>query len=282
MDVEKFVRKAQDGNKDALESVVIAIQDNIYFLALRMLANPEDAKDATQEIIIRVITKLSTFQFNSAFNTWVYRVASNYLLDTKKAMSNEPELSFDDFQNDLEQDLEDPAELEQLVEYPLLLNEVRISCTMAMLLCLNKKHRMAYILGDIFELGHYEASQILSISKANYRKQLSRARKKVVTFTTNSCGLVSEQARCTCRTKLKGSLRRTHVDQTNIKFAKMSELSYPEIQQKIEETQGALKTMALQKAIPTLHSPESFGELMETLLTKAFENSNVSRLSRWE
>ncbi|MEM7114929.1 MAG: RNA polymerase sigma factor [Chloroflexota bacterium] len=271
MTIETLVQQAQDGNREALEQVVVAIQDKIYYLALRMLANVEDAQDATQEIMIRVITKLSTFQFNSKFQTWVFRVATNYLLDARKARAKEPDLSFDDFQNDLEEDLEEPAELEELVEYPLLLNEVRISCTMAMLLCLNKKLRLAYILGDIFQLNHTEASQALGVSKVSYRQQLARARKKVLAFTTRSCGLVSEQARCSCRTKMKGAIKRNRIDPARIQLAQPGAATHAEIQQKIAETQTHLKTVTLQTAMPHFHSPEDFGKMMEGLLSNSID-----------
>jgi RNA polymerase sigma factor (sigma-70 family) len=84
MEIENLIKEAVNGNKTALEGVVASIQDNIYYLSLRMLANPDDAQDATQDILIRVITKLSSFRFDSKFNTWVYRVASNYLITEKK------------------------------------------------------------------------------------------------------------------------------------------------------------------------------------------------------
>ncbi len=75
---------AQQGDQEALEEIVRQIQDRVHHLAMRMLVNPEDALEATQEILILVITKLSTFRGDSAFQTWVYRVAANYLLSEKK------------------------------------------------------------------------------------------------------------------------------------------------------------------------------------------------------
>lgn len=266
MELQQTVREAQQGDKAALERLVVAIQDPVYFLALRMLCNPEDAKDATQEIIINVITKLSTFEFKSAFKTWVYRVASNYLLNAKRLIAKDPCLSFDAFAQDLESDLEDAAAMRNAVEYPLLLNELRISCTMAMLLCLDRKHRMAYILGDIFELDHNEASEILGVTKNNYRQQLSRARGKIVAFTGRHCGLVSDTAPCSCERKLKGALRRQRIDGQNMLFAQLSPQTYAEIRVKIQETQGDLRTLTLQKSTPSMGCPEDFGRLIEQLL----------------
>ena len=67
-----------------LENVVKEIQDYIYKLAVRMLWHPEDAKNATQEILIRMVTHLGSFENKSQFKTWVYRIASNSLINYKK------------------------------------------------------------------------------------------------------------------------------------------------------------------------------------------------------
>lgn len=266
MDIENEVTKAQAGDKQALEHVVAAIQDNIYYLALRMLCHPDDARDATQEILIIVITKLSTFQFRSRFKTWVYRVAANYLLRTKKILDKDPSLSFDDFKQDLESDLQSPQELRDSPDYALLLNEIRISCTMAMLLCLDHKHRMAYILGDIFDLDHTEASECLSLSKDNYRQQLTRARAKIIDFTSQSCGLVSSQARCSCDKKLTGALRRGRIDKKHIRFAGESKKSFTEVRQSIAAMSQELRTITLQTSIPSLKCPDDFVSMVATVM----------------
>ena len=69
LQLEDSVELAQAGNKVALENVIEQIQGRIYGLALRMLWHPEDARDATQEILIRVITHLGGFRRESAFMT---------------------------------------------------------------------------------------------------------------------------------------------------------------------------------------------------------------------
>lgn len=268
MNLDKLVHQAIDGDKSALEGVVASIQDNIYYLSLRMLANPDDAKDATQEILIKIITKLSTFNFQSQFKTWSYRVASNYLITEKKILSKDPKLTFDIFKSDLESDLQEPAALREHPEYSVMLNELRISCTIAMLLCLNSSHRMAYILGDIFELEHQEASDILSITKDNYRKQLSRARKKVVEFTSNNCGLVSKCAKCSCDSKVTGAIGRGRVQADNIHYANDVDFSYSEIKKSIDETKSSLRTLALQTSINHYKCPIKFGELIESLVVE--------------
>ncbi len=269
MDIDKAVQSAQMGNRDALESVVVFIQDDVYKLSIRMLCNPDDAQDATQEIILSVITKLSTFQFKSAFKTWVYRVAMNYLLTTKKNQAKDPSVTFEQFQQDLEADLEEPTDLEKQPEYPLLLNEVRILCTMAMLLCLDRRHRATYILGEIFELDGNEASEILELSSANYRQQLSRARAKVLAFTSKACGLVSQCASCTCRTKLKGAMRRGRVQLHSQAIAEQSAVSFEGVEKivrDIGETGQVLRAKMLQNLATPVRSPRDYRGVLAVLL----------------
>ncbi|VAW78905.1 hypothetical protein MNBD_GAMMA12-926 [hydrothermal vent metagenome] len=266
METNVLVQQAIAGDKSALEAVVGFIQDDLYYLALRMLANPDDAKDATQEILIKIITKLSTFKFESQFKTWAYRIASNYLITEKKIKSKDQNLTYDLYKADLESDLQDPDQFKDLPEYPIMLNELRITCTMAMLLCLNSAHRMAYILGDIFELEHQEASEILSITKDNFRQQLSRARAKVVEFTSTSCGLVSASAKCQCEKKLVGAVSRLRVDPKRIQFSNHDNSAYSEVKRLIRETRESLQTLKLQNYIVHYKCPIEFSHMIESLV----------------
>ena len=75
--VEDLARLALDGDRDAVERLVKELQGDIYGLALRMLWNREDAEDATQEILVRTVTRLSQFDFRSRLKTWVYRILVN-------------------------------------------------------------------------------------------------------------------------------------------------------------------------------------------------------------
>lgn len=274
MTIEKLVKAALNGNKTALEEIAASIQDNIYYLSLRMLADSEAAKDATQDILIKVITKLSSYRFDSQFTTWVYRIAANHLISAKKLRDKDPGLTFELYQMDLEQDLQESTALQQSLDYQVLLNELRISCTMAMLLCLNPAHRMAYILGDIVELNHDEASSALAISKANYRQQLSRARAKVIAFTNQSCGLVSREAKCRCDKKLTGALARKRLVPGQSYFADNSAASYIEVKNILHETQQDLKTLTLQQSIGPYNCPSELSSIIESIVFQAVDKKN--------
>src|SRR5215510_15437334 len=105
--LEELVEEAKAGSRQALERVLEAIQDMVYGLALRMLWHPEDARDATQEILIRVITRLGSFRGESKFTTWVYRVAANYLRDARKSRLEEQQYTFERFSDELDEHLSD-------------------------------------------------------------------------------------------------------------------------------------------------------------------------------
>jgi RNA polymerase sigma factor (sigma-70 family) len=151
------IQKACAGNKDALEETILGISDKIYNLSLRMLLFPEDAEDATQEILIRITTHLNTFKGESAFETWVYRVASNYLVTLKSKNTERFKMSFDQYAEMLDTGLSNTvAYAKNEGEMKLLLEEVKISCTHGMLLCLNPTDRVVYILGDIIGINSFE------------------------------------------------------------------------------------------------------------------------------
>lgn len=207
---DELARRAVTGDREALEGLVRVLQDDVYGLALRMLWTREDAEDATQEILVRVVTRLSQFDFRSRLRTWVYRVAVNSILDAKKSPIERMHLTFERFAEDLAEGLsaDGPAESER----SLLTEEVKIGRTLGMLQCLDRPERLAYILGEVMELAGPEAAQVLSISPNLFRKRLQHARETIVSFTRRYCGLASDAAACACHkrvaaARLSGRLR---------------------------------------------------------------------------
>ena len=78
------VKQAIAGDPEALERLLCGVQDMVFNLSLRMLGMVPDAEDAAQEILIKVMTRLSSFRGESSFSTWVFRIAVNHLKDYKK------------------------------------------------------------------------------------------------------------------------------------------------------------------------------------------------------
>ena len=169
--LETLARQALDGDREALDTLVRALQDDIYRLALRMLWNREDAEDATQEILVRIVTRLSQFGFRSRLKTWAYRLSVNYILDLKKSPIERLELTFQRFADNLTEGIE-PASANE-TERSVLIDEVKVGCSLAMLQCLDRSHRIAFVLGDIMELSGPEASEILEIDRRCFESDCS-------------------------------------------------------------------------------------------------------------
>lgn len=217
MVLEDEARRAVGGDRDALDKLVRALQGDIYGLALRMLFTREDAEDATQEILVRIVTHLSQFDFRSKLKTWVYRVAVNYILDVKKSAVERLHLSFERLAEDITGglSLEAPGETER----SLLVEEVKVACTFGMLQCLDRPHRLAYVLGEILELPGPEAADALDISPSLFRKRLQHARTAILNFTRTYCGLASDTAPCRCNRQVPAALRAGKVRLDSCDFA---------------------------------------------------------------
>ncbi|AVX03424.1 ECF RNA polymerase sigma factor SigW [Maritalea myrionectae] len=262
-EISTHIENAQQGDAAALDHVVRHCQDRVHRLALRMLADEDQALDATQEILIRIVTKLSTFRGEAKFDTWAYRIATNYLLTARKVRANDPALTFNQFASDLTQDLVDDQNAAP--DDHTMINEFRIKCTMAMGLCLDRNHRAAYVLGDIFELEHKEAAEVLEIEPATFRKRLSRARDKIVAFTAQSCGLANPKAPCRCNKKLPHALATGCVaHKPNPIFADAP--SYAEAKEYAQTTVDALLASKLQNATGSLKSPKDFAREILSLV----------------
>ena len=151
-DLETLVASAREGNRDSLERLVVQIQRPVNNLALRMLWHPEDARDASQEILVRVVTHLGSFRGESGFLTWVYRIAANYLISARQSRVERQGLTFERFAKDLADGLAPAEGREWPADKALLLEEVKVGCMYALLTCLDRPHRLAYILGEILEM----------------------------------------------------------------------------------------------------------------------------------
>src|SRR5438046_10714892 len=104
--------RARSGDRTALEDLAQRHQGYIYNLALRMLAHPQDAEDATQEVLIKALTRLSSFEGRSTFRTWLYRIVVNHVLNMKRGRLEPEPLTFGCYAHGLDHtpDLDPPDE----------------------------------------------------------------------------------------------------------------------------------------------------------------------------
>ena len=223
METQKLVRLAAEGDKGALEQLLTGVQDLVFNLSLRMLGTIHDAEDASQEILIRVMTNLASFRGESAFSTWVFRIAVNHLKNYRKSMFAQHPLSFEYYGEDIVSGKEkDIPDLTMGVDRNLLEQELKLSCTNVMLQCLDTDSRCIYILGTMFRVDSRLAAEILEISPGVYRQRLSRIKKKMAGVLEEYCGL-SGKGVCSCSKRISYAIATHRVNPEKPEYTSLEE-----------------------------------------------------------
>jgi len=218
--LDGLARRAAEGDRDALTELVREIQHPMYRLALRFLGNPDDAQDACQEILIRVVTRLGTFEGRSKFSTWVYTVAVRSLLRTRKRMYESAVRGAEEYAAALDAGMGEFDPTLEEAEYRLLSEEVRISCTYGMLLCLPRAQRAAYLLADVLGLTDAEGADVLDCSRDAFRQRVSRARRTLRVVIDNRCGLVDPANPCRCGRQIASGEAAGPIDRRRLPLAR--------------------------------------------------------------
>lgn len=242
-----------------------AIQPDIYNLSLRMLWNPDEAKDCTQDILIRILGSISSFQGHSSFKTWYYRVASNHLLNHKIKQDKRAAatLSFDALGALLNENLSEPVVASDL-ERKIMAEEVKIGCSLGMLQCLDNGGRLVYILGEIIGINSIQGAVIMNISSENFRQQLARARKKITAFAGQYCGLVNTAAACSCNKAINRAVQSGMVNTQQLRYAHDGESL--QLLQKLDRIVD--KTKQLFTTIPRYNTPAATLDTIRAILIK--------------
>ncbi|MEL7532142.1 MAG: RNA polymerase sigma factor [Bacteroidota bacterium] len=205
---QSLVKTILAGDKIALNQLIARHQPYIYNIAWKMLGNPDDAADLSQEALIKIISNLAKFNFNSSFRTWAYRIVRNHFLNDQKKKATAIATNFQALGEALDAIPNVELTTEEQAEKKAAVSEIRTTCLSGMLLCLTKEQRMIFIIGEMFGADHNIGSEIMEISKANYRMKLSKARKDLINFMQHKCGLVDKTNPCRCYKKVSISLKK--------------------------------------------------------------------------
>lgn len=206
----EVLRAATQGDLAAIDRLLMAIQPGVYNLAVRVLGHRDDAADATQEVLLKVVTHLGSFRGEAAFTSWVWRIAHNHLLTARTRSAESPEVSLEAMAERLDAGLDLAAHLARAQGDPgpltpqdkLEARQVALACTQNMLLALDREQRLVYLLDTVFGLPSKEAADVVGITPEAYRQRLSRTRTRMQAFMGRTCGLVSEAAACRCERQL--------------------------------------------------------------------------------
>jgi RNA polymerase sigma factor (sigma-70 family) len=218
--LDELARRAAQGDREALSALVRDLQHPMYRLALRFLGHPDDAEDACQEILVRIVTHLGGFEGRSKFTTWAYTVAVRSLLRTRKRLVEASVQGAEAFAALLDAGMGEVDSTLEEVEYRLLCEEVRISCTYGMLLCLSRPQRAAYLLADVLGLPDREGAEILDCTREAFRQRVSRARRTLRQVIDNRCGLVDPANPCRCGRQIASSQAAGILDRDHLPLAR--------------------------------------------------------------
>jgi len=217
----ELIEMSLQGDKNALEELIHRHQAWIYNIALRMVWHPQDAEDVTQEILIKAVTRLASFKGSSSFRTWLYRIVVNHVIDMKRTKKEIQHKSFRHYGDDIDAapDLEIPDPARLPVDINIIVEETRIGCITGMLLCLERKSRIVFTLGAIFGVSDEIGSELLNITRENFRQKLSRSRKKIMNFMNDRCSLFKKDNSCNCLRKTKALIDLGVVQPDNLLFS---------------------------------------------------------------
>lgn len=268
-ELQDLVQKATAGDKKALEALITGVQDIVFNLSLRMLGTFADAEDATQDILLKMITYLSSFRGDGSFTTWVFRIAVNHLKNSKKHMFAHHPLSFEYYGDDIENGkIWDVPDLTQNVEKEILAEELKMSCTNVMLQCLDTESRCIFILGTMFQLDSRMAGDILEMTPEAYRQRLSRIRRKMADFLGQYCGEYGN-GNCKCKNRVNYAIQNHRINPLQPDYTKATELSVKtmlDVKNAMEELDDLSQDFSFCKPY---QSPERTKYLIQELLDSA-------------
>lgn len=265
IDENQLISLSVNGDRKALEQLLAGVQDLVFNLSLRMLGTIIEAQDASQDIMVKIITNLSSFKQNSLFSTWVYRLSVNSLLNHRKTILSKQHLSFDTFSSDISQ-LHDESPLDTFaqLEEEELAYELKLSCSNVMLQCLDPISRCVFILGTMFQVDSKTAGEIMNISPEAYRKRLSRSRQKMSDFMSIYCGLAN--GKCSCEERIGMAIKKHRLNPENLEYTTLSLLPKKSLNNSIDAMNNIDIASTVYSRMKKYASPKQVNDFLLDLL----------------
>lgn len=167
---QELIRDALAGDGASFCQLVERFQGRLYNSMLNIVGSHDEAEDVVQDSFVQAYLKLDSFQGNSKFFTWLYRIAFNNALSRQRR--RRPEMSIDQCRELTGHDPEDRVEAP---DEPLLRDE-RVNLVHAALRMLTDQHRHILILREMEELSYEEIAELLVINIGTVRSRIARAR----------------------------------------------------------------------------------------------------------
>ncbi|MEN8927450.1 MAG: RNA polymerase sigma factor [Flavobacteriales bacterium] len=269
---KELIKKTLNGDKQSLNKLIEHHQPYIYNIAWKMAGNPEDAADLSQEALIKIISNLGNFNFDSSFKTWAYRIVRNHFLNDQKSAVKTPTNNYKEYGEALDSIPNIDLTEDEKEEKKEVIKETRLTCMSGMLLCLNKEQRMIFIIGELFRANHTIGSEIMEMSKANFRMKLSKARKDLTNFMNNKCGLIDKSNPCRCHKKVTVNLEVGIINAKNLLYNRKE---YSTFREQLEQDADYLTDESELKYLE-LHHDHSFKTEFEkkNFITQILDDQN--------
>lgn len=171
-----LIARAQKGDRDALNSLILKHERRAYQYAFRLTSNTEEASDVVADAFVRVYNALPNFKGNSAFTTWLYRILTNCYLDQKKKDRSRPSVSLEQTlqteSGEIERQIVDPGETPDEVTEKMA-RETTIQKAVA---SLPEYQQAMLIMYHVENLSYEEISEALDLPIGTVKSRLNRAR----------------------------------------------------------------------------------------------------------
>jgi RNA polymerase sigma-70 factor (ECF subfamily) len=165
---EQIVERHRDGDEEAFEELFRRFASMVYNLTLRMTGDPEQARDLSQEVFLRVFRHLGRFAGRSSIKTWIYRVTLNHC----RSRLGRKRLAIDPRGDELAAKVKDPAPSPEQVA----MARVTTARLETALLALPGGFREAVVLRDVEGLSYEEIAAVLRVPMGTVRSRIARGR----------------------------------------------------------------------------------------------------------
>jgi len=165
-----LIERALAGDRSAFGQLAMRYQDRLYSSMLGVTGSAEEAEDVVQDALVRAFLKLDSFQQNSQFFTWLYRIAFNVALSRHRRRRSRISIDSSRDASGME-----PVDNGELPDEPMLRNE-RVELVRRALAQLTEQHRAILVLREMEECSYEAIAEILDISIGTVRSRISRAR----------------------------------------------------------------------------------------------------------
>lgn len=174
MEEQTWIHKAQKGDELAFEQLVMAYEKQVYTMALRMVGNPDDALDVSQEAFLKAWRGLGTYRVEAKFSTWLYRIVTNVAIDFLRREKRQKATSLTQDQQE-EQAVED----HQADPYEKVAQKMEQAQVAQALEQLEPDHRQALVLRAVNGLSYEEIAQATGAKIGTVKSRIARGREKM-------------------------------------------------------------------------------------------------------